>query len=80
MRSELSCYPESENGYEIFGADFMCDAAGRVYLLEINNKIGLPANWPAFADNLFGAAYEIAIGPMFEPGYTSPSRYTTPLN
>lgn len=36
----MACYPESKNGYEVFGCDFMFDSENNVKLLEINDKVG----------------------------------------
>ena len=38
---KIGCYHESNNCYEIFGADFVVDNNKEVYLIEVNSKIGL---------------------------------------
>jgi hypothetical protein len=37
---EVEAYGECSGGYEVFGVDFMVDAAGRVWLIEVNFKPG----------------------------------------
>ena len=37
---QISAYEECESGFEILGCDFMVDANGRVFLIEINFKPG----------------------------------------
>jgi len=39
--SSLKCMENTEKCYEVFGADFLIDAKQKVYLIEINEKIGL---------------------------------------
>jgi hypothetical protein len=38
--TNIKPYPESKTGFEIFGLDFMYDESGKVWLLEVNDKIG----------------------------------------
>lgn len=38
--TDVKPYPESETAFEIFGLDFIKDAGGKIWLLEVNDKIG----------------------------------------
>ena len=40
QRHRCGVYPESRNGFEVFGLDFMMTSDFRVYLLEVNDKVG----------------------------------------
>ena len=40
IKDEITIYPETINGFEVFGCDFMIDTNGKIYLLEINDKVG----------------------------------------
>lgn len=44
VSNELSSYPESKQGFEIFGCDLMVTEDGKVVLLEINDKVGMDGN------------------------------------
>ena len=48
-------YSESDFGFEIFGYDFLVDDTYKVYLIEVNRKVGLEGYDP---DMLFGAVID----------------------
>ena len=58
-------YPGCDIGYNLFGADFLVDATGRVYLLEINAAPGFPdadegVN-KSLSDKIFGGVKEFVV-------------------
>lgn len=64
------CYKESDHCYEIFGADLMLDENFKLYLLEINNKIGLKefTDDPyAFNEELLEAELRVTCDEYFPP-------------
>jgi len=63
--SKIKPYPGCEIGYNLFGADFLVDAAGRVYILEINAAPGFPdadarVN-KTLSDKIFGGINEFVL-------------------
>jgi RimJ/RimL family protein N-acetyltransferase len=69
VRDKIEVYPESKSGYEIMGCDFMIDRSGKVFLLEINDKIGFPEKTESTYEWLntiiANALFETVIGPRF---------------
>lgn len=69
-------YPESRWGFEVFGCDFMVDAASlTVYLLECNERVGyhLPpgdtdtsGRYARFAVDYYNWVYDNALAPMLQ--------------
>lgn len=62
-------YSESPQGFEVFGADLLVDAAGRVWLIEINTKPGFrlaehdtPARIEWLSGVIFAGIAEFVLG------------------
>lgn len=64
------CYDESPECYEVLAADFTMDNNGRVYLLEVNDKIGLKqftGDGFGFNKILLHSSLAVAVDHRFPP-------------
>jgi hypothetical protein len=60
------CYNDSKNCYEIFGVDLMIDVNHKVYLIEINSKIGIIFNNNYNNKMMLRDAYELTLMKLYE--------------
>jgi Tubulin-tyrosine ligase family len=68
IKENIQVFPESESAYQILGCDIMIDQTGKMYLIEINDKIGMSKNrymigW--LTEILTNAVFESVIGPRY---------------
>lgn len=72
LRNNAEPYPESKYGFEVFGIDFIVSDDYTVYLIEVNDKIGMKSandgdkKYSEFSHEYFKWIYENAIEPIFE--------------
>lgn len=61
-----------QNGFEIFGYDFMIDREFRVYMIEANTNPSLEVCCPMLSriiPELLDNSFRIAIDPLYQPNY-----------
>lgn len=79
--SKLFLYDNQENGYNVYGVDFMIDDTGRVILIEINGTPGMEFNTSAkvsaFCNTLFNWINDCVLEPCFKG--TDPTKQPTYL-
>lgn len=76
---KIKCYNQSQNGFEIFGCDFMITTPGEIVLLEINDKVGYKVeeyeNYLRFSNMYFKYLQEIIFKPLLENGKINPNAF-----
>jgi RimJ/RimL family protein N-acetyltransferase len=69
INNQIKVYDETNAGYDILGCDFMIDKSGKVYLIEINDRIGYPDKTEdtyAWLNNtIANIMFDTVIGPRF---------------
>jgi hypothetical protein len=60
------CYDETEQCFEVYGFDFMIDDNFNLFLLEVNDKIGLPYGQTNLRTYFMGIL-QIAVDPIYKP-------------
>lgn len=72
LRNNVEPYPESKYGFEVFGIDFLITDDLNVYVIEVNDKIGMKSasdgdkKYSEFSYEYFKWIYENAIEPIFQ--------------
>lgn len=62
----------NQNGFEIFGYDFMIDEDFKVYLIEVNTNPSLEICCPLLAriiPELLDNSFRLALDPIYQPGF-----------
>jgi hypothetical protein len=67
FHSEIKCYAESENCFEVCGIDVMITKEHKIKLLEVNNKTGLKTYTPEFEKLFFTSLFSDIIPEFINP-------------